>query len=107
MAASPVYQRGKLVQFGFTNSHPDFTKGGDYMWSNSTNQAEEQPQLIALVIPGVRNLAQRPRTAKPRQPRIKLNQILQGNADTAEPHGQSGHLVFRQHQAGARLLQPR
>ena len=31
MAASPIYQRGRLVQFGMTNSHPDFTKGGDYM----------------------------------------------------------------------------
>ncbi|HMJ99202.1 MAG TPA: ABC transporter substrate-binding protein, partial [Reyranella sp.] len=28
MAASPIYQKAKLVQFGFTNSHPDFTKGG-------------------------------------------------------------------------------
>ncbi len=45
MAASPIYQRAKLVQFGFTNSHPDFTKGGDHMWSNSTSQAEEQPNL--------------------------------------------------------------
>ena len=43
MAASPIYQRGRLVQFGFTNSHPDFTKGGDYMWSNSVSQADEQP----------------------------------------------------------------
>src|ERR1700761_434830 len=43
MAASPIYQRAKLVQFGFTNSHPDFTKGGDYMWSNSVSQADEQP----------------------------------------------------------------
>ena len=33
MAASPIYQRAGLVQFGFTNSHPDFTKGGDFMWS--------------------------------------------------------------------------
>ena len=49
MAASPIYQRGKLVQFGFTNSHPDFTKGGSYMWSNSTNQAEEQPKLYDFV----------------------------------------------------------
>jgi branched-chain amino acid transport system substrate-binding protein len=48
MAASPIYQRAKLVQFGFTNSHPDFTKGGDHMWSNSTNQAEEQPHLAAF-----------------------------------------------------------
>ncbi|MEJ1979348.1 MAG: ABC transporter substrate-binding protein [Acetobacteraceae bacterium] len=48
MAASPIYQRAKLVQFGFTNSHPDFTKGGDHMWSNSTNQADEQPKLAAF-----------------------------------------------------------
>jgi branched-chain amino acid transport system substrate-binding protein len=27
MAASSVYQDAGLVQFGFTNSHPDFTKG--------------------------------------------------------------------------------
>jgi branched-chain amino acid transport system substrate-binding protein len=38
MAASSVYQRGGLVQFGFTNSHPDFTKGGDHMWSTSLTQ---------------------------------------------------------------------
>jgi branched-chain amino acid transport system substrate-binding protein len=43
MAASPIYQRGGLVQFGFTNSHPDFTKGGDYMWSNSLSQADAAP----------------------------------------------------------------
>ena len=49
MAASPIYQRAKLVQFGFTNSHPDFTKGGTYMWSNSTDQAEEQPKLFDFV----------------------------------------------------------
>jgi branched-chain amino acid transport system substrate-binding protein len=47
MAASPIYQRGKLVQFGFTNSHPDFTKSGDYMWSNAPNQADEMPVLAA------------------------------------------------------------
>ena len=42
MAASPLYQRGGLVQFGFTNSHPDFTKTGDYMWSSSISQSQEQ-----------------------------------------------------------------
>lgn len=47
MAASPIYQRGRLVQFGFTNSHPDFTKGGDYMWSNAPNQADDMPVLAA------------------------------------------------------------
>jgi hypothetical protein len=45
MAASPIYQRAGLVQFGFTNSHPNFTKGGDFMWSNSVSQADEQPRL--------------------------------------------------------------
>ena len=45
MAASPIYQRAWLVQFGFTNSHPNFTKGGDYMWSNSLAQTDETPRL--------------------------------------------------------------
>jgi branched-chain amino acid transport system substrate-binding protein len=50
MAASPIYQRGKLVQFGFTNSHPDFTRGGDYMWTNAPNQAEDMPNLAAFAV---------------------------------------------------------
>lgn len=50
MAASPIYQRGRLVQFGFTNSHPDFTKGGDYMWSTALSQAEEQPILAHYAV---------------------------------------------------------
>src|SRR6201996_4296438 len=44
-AASPIYQRAGLVQFGFTNSHPNFTKGGDFIWSSSVSQADEQPRL--------------------------------------------------------------
>ncbi|MFB8282384.1 ABC transporter substrate-binding protein [Nocardia colli] len=35
IAASPIYNRGKLVQYGFTNSAVEFTKGGDYSWSPS------------------------------------------------------------------------
>ena len=27
------------------NSHPNFTKGGDYMWSNSLAQTDETPRL--------------------------------------------------------------
>lgn len=50
MAASPIYQAGGLVQFGFTNSHPDFTKGGDHMWSNAPNQTEEMPVLADYAI---------------------------------------------------------
>jgi branched-chain amino acid transport system substrate-binding protein len=53
MAASPIYQRGELVQLGFTNSHPDFTKGGDYIWSNSTSQAEEAPLLADYAVNGL------------------------------------------------------
>jgi branched-chain amino acid transport system substrate-binding protein len=35
MAASPIYERGRLVQFGLTNSDPKFTKGGEYMFSTA------------------------------------------------------------------------
>lgn len=50
MAASPIYQRAGLVQYGFTNSHPDFTKAGDFMWSPSVSQADEQPLLAAYAV---------------------------------------------------------
>src|ERR1700677_2666202 len=50
MAASPIYQRAGLVQFGFTNSHPDFTKGGDFIWSPSVSQADAQPLLADLAV---------------------------------------------------------
>ncbi|GCE25164.1 ABC transporter substrate-binding protein [Dictyobacter alpinus] len=39
MAASSIYQRAGLVQFGFTNSHPKFTSGGDHMFSTSVTQS--------------------------------------------------------------------
>ena len=45
MAASSIYQRAGLVQFGFTNSNPLFTEGGDYMWSSSVTQAKASPVL--------------------------------------------------------------
>lgn len=60
MAASQIYQRGGLVQFGFTNSHPDFTKaGGDYTWSISVTQAQASPALADFAIKtlGFKNLA--------------------------------------------------
>ncbi len=50
MAASSIYQRAGLVQFGFTNSHPDFTKGGDYTWSNSASQTEGAPNLANFAV---------------------------------------------------------
>jgi len=49
MAASPLYQRAGLVQFGFNNSNPKFTDGGDFLWSNSPTQATEGPAHAAYV----------------------------------------------------------
>lgn len=59
MAASPIYERAGLVQFGFTNSHPDFTKGGEFMWSNSISQADNAPLLANYAVTdlGLRKLA--------------------------------------------------
>lgn len=54
MAASPIYQTCGLVQFGFTNSHPDFTRGGDFVWSNALNQAEEMPVLADYAVTALR-----------------------------------------------------
>jgi branched-chain amino acid transport system substrate-binding protein len=51
MAASQIYQRGGLVQFGFTNSHPDFTyAGGDYTWSTSVTQNQAAPALADFAV---------------------------------------------------------
>lgn len=49
MAASALYQRAGLVQFGFNNSNPTFTNGGDYIWSNSPSQSSEAPAQAAYV----------------------------------------------------------
>lgn len=60
MAASQIYQRGGLVQFGFTNSHPDFTQaGGDYTWSNSVTQKQASPLLADFAVKklGLKKLA--------------------------------------------------
>jgi branched-chain amino acid transport system substrate-binding protein len=60
MAASKIYERGGLVQFGFTNSHPDFTKAGDdYTWSNSVTQSQASPALADFTVTtlGLKKLA--------------------------------------------------
>lgn len=41
MVASPVYQRSGLLQMGITNSHPDFTTTGDWIFSPSITQETE------------------------------------------------------------------
>lgn len=39
--ASPIYTAGKLLQYGFNNSDPDFTeKGSEYQWSTSVTTAQ-------------------------------------------------------------------
>jgi branched-chain amino acid transport system substrate-binding protein len=50
MAASQIYERAGLVQFGFTNSHPDFTKGGSYMFSTAPNQTADAPFLANFAV---------------------------------------------------------
>lgn len=39
MAASSVYEQAGLVQYAFTASSPDFTKGGSYMFAPQMSQA--------------------------------------------------------------------
>lgn len=59
MAASSIYQRGGLVQFGFTNSHPDFTKHSEYTWSTSVTQSQASPALANFAVSriGLKRLA--------------------------------------------------
>ncbi len=50
MAATPIYQRAGLVQYGFNNSHPDFTKGGDHVWTTSLSQKDDAPSLATFAV---------------------------------------------------------
>lgn len=45
MVASPLYQRGGVLQLGITNSHPDFTTTGDYIFSPSITQEAEAVEI--------------------------------------------------------------
>jgi branched-chain amino acid transport system substrate-binding protein len=49
MAASPIYERNKLVQYGYTNSSPLFTEGGTYMWAPGASQATSEVQQTQSV----------------------------------------------------------
>jgi len=50
MAASPIYQRAGLVQYAFTSSHPDFTKGGDFMFTTAPSQKDDAPFLANMAV---------------------------------------------------------
>jgi branched-chain amino acid transport system substrate-binding protein len=47
IAASPIYERAGLVQFGFTNSDPAFTRGGSFMFSTATSVQQDAALLAA------------------------------------------------------------
>lgn len=51
MAASPIYQRAQMVQFGFTNSDPNFTKGGSYMWSTAVTMQQDATYMARTARP--------------------------------------------------------
>jgi branched-chain amino acid transport system substrate-binding protein len=50
MAASPIYERGKLVQFGLTNSDPKFTKGGEYMFSTAPTMQMDAALMAEIAV---------------------------------------------------------
>jgi branched-chain amino acid transport system substrate-binding protein len=56
--ASPIYSAGKLVQYGFNNSNPDFTaKGTQYQWSTSiTTSASYQWDADYIKKQGVKSV---------------------------------------------------
>ncbi len=56
MAASPIYERGKLVQFGFTNSDPKFTQSGEYMFSTAVTMQKDAALLAEVAF---KNLGKR------------------------------------------------
>lgn len=50
MAALPIYERGKLVQFGLTNSDPKFTKGGEYMFSTAPTMQMDAALMADIAV---------------------------------------------------------
>jgi branched-chain amino acid transport system substrate-binding protein len=58
-AASPIYQRAGLVQFPFNPTHPELTKGGDYVFSLSPDQSFQAETLaeVAIDVLGAKKLA--------------------------------------------------
>lgn len=50
MAAAPIYQKGGLVEFSPTASHPEFTSQGSFMFRNINTQAIEGPILAEFAV---------------------------------------------------------
>lgn len=49
-AGSPIYQKNGLVQLSPTSSHPDFTKGGNFIFRNIATQADEGPVVAKYAV---------------------------------------------------------
>lgn len=49
-AGSPIYQKNGLVQLSPTSSHPDFTKGGNFIFRNISTQADEGPVVAKYAV---------------------------------------------------------
>jgi len=50
IAAAPIYQRARLLQFGFTNSAPAFTQSGSYMWSTARTTSQDAALIARTTI---------------------------------------------------------
>jgi len=50
MAAAPIYESAKIVEFSPSSSHPDFTKLGRFMFRNTPTQEYEAPFLARWAI---------------------------------------------------------
>jgi branched-chain amino acid transport system substrate-binding protein len=50
MAAAPIYESAKMVEFSPSSSHPEFTKLGKYMFRNTPTQEYEAPFLARWAI---------------------------------------------------------
>ena len=50
LAGSPIYQKNSLVQLSPTSSHPDFTKGGTYIFRNISTQEDEGPTVARYAV---------------------------------------------------------
>ncbi|MDR1519244.1 MAG: ABC transporter substrate-binding protein [Planctomycetota bacterium] len=54
-AASPIYQKGGLIQLAFNPSHPELTKGGDFVFQLCPTQTDQAKALSKVVTDRLRS----------------------------------------------------
>ena len=69
--------------------------------------AVHQPQRLRRLVAGLPDFLQRHRAAETRKAAVELHEVLQSDADAAEPHRQPRHFTLGQRQVTASLPQPR